>query len=281
MAIKKFKPYTSSIRTKTVLDFSDLDHDVPAPKKLLETLNYRAGRNDQGRVTMWQRGGRHKRKYRKIDFKRNKRGVKGKVAALHYDPNRSAHIALIKYADGEYRYILAPDGLAKGADVLAGPEAPIRPGNALPMENIPVGTMVHNIEMEPGRGGQVARSAGVFATIAGSDGQYIILKMPSGETRRILRSCYATVGVVGNREHNLVKIGKAGRNRWKGKRPNVRGVVMNPVDHPLGGGEGRSSGGRHPVSPWGQPTRGYKTRKKNKPSDRFIIQRRINKRIGR
>ena len=213
MAIKKFKPYTSTTRFKTVLDFSGLDKDAP-PKTLIDTVKYSAGRNNAGRITMWQRGGRHS-------------------------------------------------------------------GNALPLERIPVGTMVHNIEMQPGRGGQMVRSAGGFATVAGIDGEYMIIKLPSGETRKINRRCYATVGPVGNREHNQVKIGKAGRKRWMGKRPNVRGVVMNPVDHPLGGGEGKSSGGRHPVSPWGQPTRGYKTRKKNKPSDRFIVQRRINKRIGR
>lgn len=280
MAIKKFKPYTNSIRFKTVLDFSGLDDSAP-PKTLIDTVKYSAGRNSAGRITMWQRGGRHKRKYRKIDFKRNKTGVPGTVAALHYDPNRSCHIALIKYKDGDYRYILAPEGLAKGAEVVAGPESPIKTGNALPLERVPVGTQVHNIEMQPGRGGQMVRSAGAFATVAGIDGTYIILKLPSGETRKISKKCMATVGAVGNREHNQVKIGKAGRKRWMGKRPNVRGVVMNPVDHPLGGGEGKSSGGRHPVTPWGQPTRGYKTRKKNKPSDRFIVQRRINKRIGR
>ncbi|MEQ9367101.1 MAG: 50S ribosomal protein L2 [Leptospirales bacterium] len=280
MAIKKFKPYTSTSRFKTVLDFSGLDKDAP-PKTLIETIKYSAGRNNAGRITMWQRGGRHKRKYRTIDFKRNKIGVPGSVAAVHYDPNRSCFIALIKYADGDYRYILQPEGLAKGAQVVAGPESPIKTGNALPLESMPVGTQVHNIEMQPGRGGQMVRSAGAFATVAGVDGDYIILKLPSGETRKIGRRCYATVGAVGNREHNQVKIGKAGRKRWMGKRPNVRGVVMNPVDHPLGGGEGKSSGGRHPVSPWGQPARGYKTRKKNKPSDRFIVQRRINKRIGR
>ena len=280
MAIKKFKPYTNSIRFKTVLDFSELDNTQP-PKTLIETVPYKAGRNSAGRITMWQRGGRHKRKYRTIDFKRNKLGVPGVVTALHYDPNRSCHIALVKYADGDYRYILAPEGVKKGAEIMAGPEAAIRNGNALPLENIPVGTMVHNIEMQPGRGGQMVRAAGGFATVAGTDGAYIILKLPSGETRKISRKCYATVGTVGNREHNQVKIGKAGRKRWMGKRPNVRGVVMNPVDHPLGGGEGKTSGGRHPVTPWGQPTRGYKTRKKNKQSDRFIVQRRINKRIGR
>lgn len=280
MALKKFKPYTSAIRYRTVLDTRDLDK-TPAPRYLLEKLNYTAGRNSAGRVTMWHRGGRHKRQYRKIDFKRDKRGIPGVVAAIHYDPNRSARIALIKYADGEYRYILAPEGVAKGQEVHAGPDSPIRPGNALPLENIPTGSLIHNIEMQPGRGGQMVRSAGGFATLTGRDGDYMILKMPSGETRKVHRACYATVGALGNREHNQVSVGKAGRSRWLGKRPTVRGVAMNPVDHPLGGGEGKSSGGRHPVTPWGQPTRGYKTRKKNKTSNRFIVQRRINKRIGR
>jgi large subunit ribosomal protein L2 len=281
MAIKKFKPYTPTSRYKTVLDFSDLDKVRPA-KHLVEYLPYRAGRSaTTGRQTIWWRGGRHKRLYRRIDFKRDKVDVPGVVATIEYDPNRSARIALIKYADGEQRYILAPDGLERGQKLLSSDTAPIRPGNALPLEKIPVGTVVHNIEMQKGRGGQIARSAGSFATIAGRDGDYMILKMPSGELRRILKTCRATVGQVGNRERNLISLGKAGRKRWMGKRPHVRGVAMNPVDHPLGGGEGKSSGGRHPVTPWGQPTRGYKTRKKNKPSDRFIAQRRINKRIGR
>ena len=280
MAIKKFKPYTNSSRTKTVLDFSGLDYERP-PKTLVDTVNYTAGRNGQGRISAWQRGGRHKRKYRIIDWKRNKRGIPGVIASIQYDPNRTANIALIKYKDGEYRFILAPEGVEKGQEIMTGPEAPIRPGNALPLTSIPFGTIIHNIEMQPGRGAQIARSAGSFATLAGRDGDYMILKMPSGETRKIFKDCYATVGAVGNRERNLVKIGKAGRKRWMGRRPNVRGVVMNPVDHPMGGGEGRTSGGRHPVSPWGQPTKGYKTRKKNKQSDRFIVQRRVNKRIGR
>lgn len=281
MAIKKFKPYTPTSRYKTVLDFSDLDKVRPA-KQLVEYLPYRAGRSaSTGRQTIWWRGGRHKRLYRRIDFKRDKVDVPGVVATIEYDPNRSARIALIKYADGEQRYILAPDGLERGQKLLSSDSAPIRPGNSLPLEKIPVGTVVHNIEMQKGRGGQIARSAGSFATIAGRDGDYMILKMPSGELRRILKTCRATVGQVGNRERNLISLGKAGRKRWMGKRPHVRGVAMNPVDHPLGGGEGKSSGGRHPVTPWGQPTRGYKTRKKNKPSDRFIAQRRINKRIGR
>ena len=280
MALKKFKPRTSSLRQKTVLDYSGLDKERP-PKRLLESLNYGAGRNSAGRITMWHRGGRHKRQYRKIDFKRDKRDIAGVVTSLQYDPNRSANIALIKYSDGDFRFILAPDGLEKGGEVKAGSGVPIRPGNALPLADIPQGTVVHNIEMQPGRGGQIARAAGSFATIAGIDGEHAILRMPSGEMRRVNKRCFATVGQVGNREHNLVSIGKAGRKRWMGRRPIVRGVVMNPIDHPLGGGEGKSSGGRHPVTPWGKPTKGYKTRKKNKGSDRMIIQRRVNKRIGR
>ncbi|MCB1315939.1 MAG: 50S ribosomal protein L2 [Leptospiraceae bacterium] len=280
MAIKKFKPTTSSIRTKTVLDFSKLDKQAPR-RELVESLNYTAGRNSAGRITIWHRGGRHKRKYRVIDFKRNKAGIPGSVVSLEYDPNRSSNIALIKYADGEYRYILAPDGLEKGQEIISGPKAPIKPGNALPLENIPTGTIIHNIEMQIGRGAQMARAAGAFATIAGQDGAYVIIRMPSGEMRKIHKACYATVGQVGNREHNLISVGKAGRSRWKGRRPHNRGVVMNPVDHPHGGGEGKTSGGRHPVTPWGKPTKGYKTRKKRKASDRLIVQRRVNKRIKR
>ena len=279
MALKKFRPYTNSIRYKTVLDFSGLD-DTPPPKRLLESLNYKAGRNSKGRVTTRFRGGRHKRKYRIIDFKRDKRGVPGVVEALHYDPNRTANIALIKYQDGDWRYILAPEGLEKGQTVIAALDAPIKPGNCLPLHRIPPGTVVHNVEMQPGRGGQMARSAGSQVTVAGQDGDYMILKPPSGETRKIHKECMATIGKVGNSERSLLSIGKAGRSRWLGRRPHVRGVVMNPVDHPHGGGEGKTSGGRHPVSPWGQPTKGYKTRKKNKPSDRFIVERRAKKRRG-
>ncbi|MCB1174394.1 MAG: 50S ribosomal protein L2 [Leptospiraceae bacterium] len=280
MALKKFKPYTSSMRYKTVLDFSSLDADE-APKSLRKSLNYKAGRNSAGRVTIRFRGGRHKRQYRVIDFKRNKDGVPGTVTAIQYDPNRTANIALIKYADGDWRYILSPEGLQKGQEVQSGVEAPIKVANALPLNRIPVGTVVHNVELKPGRGGQMARTAGSQIVVAGRDGDYIILKLPSGETRKVFNTCRATIGKVGNSEHSLLSIGKAGRSRWLGKRPHVRGVVMNPVDHPHGGGEGKTSGGRHPVSPTGQPTKGYKTRKKNKPSDRFIVQRRINKRIGR
>lgn len=279
MALKRYKPMTPGTRYKTVLDFSNIDGNEPQ-KSLVKKLNYKAGRSN-GRIAVRRKGGQNKRKYRLIDFKRNKTGVPGTVAAIQYDPNRSANIALIKYSDGEYRYILAPDGMVKGQAVMAAPEAPIKAGNSLPLRKIPPGTSIHNIEMQPGRGGQVARSAGNFATVAGHDGKQALLKMPSGELRKFHQDCQATVGIVGNRDHNLVSIGKAGRSRWVGKRPKVRGVVMNPVDHPHGGGEGKSSGGRHPVSPTGVPTKGYKTRKKRKSSDGVIVQRRKNKRIGR
>ena len=280
MALKKFKPTTAATRYKSVLDFSELSKEGPR-KSLTSKTRYKAGRNDSGRISVRRKGGRHKRRYRVIDFKRYKPGVPGTVASIEYDPNRTANIALIKYADGDYRYILAPDGLKKGAAIMAGPEAPIQPGNNLPLKNIPVGTNVHNIEMQPGRGGQIARAAGGFATIAGKDAATVTLKMPSGEIRRLNANCTATIGVIGNKDRTLLSLGKAGRSRWLGRRPKVRGVVMNPVDHPHGGGEGKTSGGRHPVSPWGQPTKGYKTRKKRKRSDRMIVQRRINKRIGR
>jgi large subunit ribosomal protein L2 len=280
MAIKRYKPTTPTLRYKTSIVDDSLTREKPL-KKLTQKLKYRAGRNNSGRISSWHKGGRHKRKFRLIDFKRDKTGIPGNVARLEYDPNRSANIALIKYVDGDWRYILAPDGLEVGQQIVAGPEAPIKPGNALSLNAIPVGTTIHNIELKPGRGAQVARSAGGFAVIAGRDGEYIMLKMPSGEIRRFNNTCMATIGSIGNKEHSLLKLGKAGRSRWLGRRPIVRGVAMNPVDHPHGGGEGKTSGGRHPVSPWGQPTKGYKTRKKNKPSNKFIVQRRINKRIGR
>ncbi len=279
MAIKKLRPTTPTTRYQSVLDKKELSAVEPH-KPLLETLNYKAGRNNAGRIAVRRKGGRVKRKYRVIDFKRDKRGITGVVATLEYDPNRTCNIALVKYADGEYRYVLAPDGIQVGQEIQAGEGAPIRTGNALPLKSIPPGTTIHNIEMQPGKGGQMARAAGAYATIAGKDKEYILIKLPSGELRKINGNCYATVGMVGNRDRSLVSMGKAGRNRWKGIRPHVRGVVMNPVDHPHGGGEGKTSGGRHPVSPWGQPTRGYKTRKKHKRSDKFIVQRRINKRIS-
>lgn len=280
MAVKRFQPVTPASRYKTVLQNPDLSKSGPK-KELLISLPYKAGRNSSGRITSRRKGGRVKRKYRIIDFKRRKTGIDGIVQSIEYDPNRTANIALIKYPDGEFTYILSPEGLKKGDSVRSGSGSPVKAGNALPLNEIPPGTTVHNIEMQPGRGGQIARSAGNFATIAGRDGDYVLLKLPSGELRKIHGRCQATVGSIGNRDHSLVSIGKAGRSRWKGIRPHVRGVVMNPVDHPHGGGEGKTSGGRHPVSPWGTPTKGYKTRKKNKPTDRFIVQRRINKRIGR
>ena len=280
MAVKKYKPATPATRYKSVLDFKVLSGDKPH-KPLLKTISYKAGRNNEGRISVRRKGGRHKKLYRIIDFKRNNPGVEGKVASIQYDPNRSANIALIKYTDGDIRYILAPDGLEVGNVIVAGPEAPVKVGNALPLEFVPPGTVVHNIEMQPGRGGQIARSSGGFATVSGKDGDYVTLKLPSGEIRKIFKKCMATIGTVGNKDRSLLSLGKAGRARWLGRRPKVRGVVMNPIDHPHGGGEGKTSGGRHPVSPWGQPTKGYKTRKKHKPSDRFIVQRRINKRIGR
>ncbi len=278
MAIKKFKPTTHTLRYKTVRDTKHLSN-TPVPSSLIKGISYKAGRS--GSISSWQRGGRHKRRYRVIDFKRDKIGIQGVVVSLHYDPNRSADIALIKYRDGEYRFILAPLGVTVGHNIISDVVAPIKPGNCLSLENIPPGSIVHNIEMEPGKGAQIARSAGAYAILAGEDGPYSILKMPSGETRKINKVCKATIGQVGNKEHNLVSLGKAGRSRWLGRRPHTRGVVMNPVDHPLGGGEGKSSGGRHPCTPWGKPTKGWKTRKKNKSSNRFIIQSKVNKRIAK
>ena len=276
MGIKKFKPITPTQRYRTVSDFSDITKKTPE-KSLLEPLKKTGGRNNKGRITMRRRGGGHKQRYRVIDFKRKKLSVPSRVAAIEYDPNRSARIALLFYADGEKRYILAPNDLKVGDAVVAGPEADIKPGNALPLDRIPLGSMVHNIELVPGRGGQMARSAGAYAQLMAKDGDMATLKLPSGETRMVRRECYATVGQVGNLDHENVVWGKAGKTRWMGRRPKVRGVAMNPIDHPLGGGEGKSSGGRHPVTPWGKPTKGYKTRKKHKPSDRMIVRRRQKK----
>jgi large subunit ribosomal protein L2 len=256
----------------TVLTTEDLTRKKPE-RALTESLSGTGGRNNQGEITAWHRGGAHKRKYRIIDFKRNKQGIPAKVAALEYDPNRSARIALLHYADGEKRYILAPTGLSVGDIVTAGPGADIKPGNALPIRNIPVGTLVHNIELKIGKGGQLARSAGAVAQILAKEGQYAHLRLASGEVRLVFMDCMATVGQVGNLDHEKVSLGKAGRSRWKGIRPTVRGVAMNPVDHPLGGGEGRSSGGRHPCTPWGKPTKGYRTRK-NPATDKYIVKRR-------
>lgn len=276
MAIKKYKPTTSSQRFKTSTDFSGLTKKAPE-KALLKPLKSKGGRNNTGRITMRRRGGGHKRRYRLIDFKRNKPGVPAKVVSIEYDPNRSAFISLLVYVDGEKRYILTPNGIKVGDKVLSGKDAGIHIGNALPMENIPTGIFVHNIEMTKGKGGQLARSAGAYAQLMAKEGDKVLLRMPSGEVRKIRKECYATIGQISNIDHGIVKIGKAGRSRWLGRRPKVRGVVMNPVDHPHGGGEGRTSGGRHPVSPWGQPTKGYKTRKK-KHSDKDIVYSRKKKR---
>ena len=276
MGIKKFKAITPTLRYRTVSDFSEITKSTPE-KSLLEPLVQRAGRNNMGRITMRRRGGGHKQRYRVIDFKRRKLEVPSKVAAIEYDPNRSARIALLHYVDGEKRYILAPNDLKVGDTVVAGPEADIKPGNALPIERIPLGTMIHNIEMVAGKGGQLARSAGSYAQLMAKEGNTATLKLPSGEMRMVRKECYATIGQVGNLDHENIVWGKAGKTRWMGRRPKVRGVAMNPVDHPLGGGEGKSSGGRHPVSPWGQPTKGYKTRKKNNPSDKNIVRRRQKK----
>src|SRR5512141_2139272 len=272
MPIKTYRPTTQTLRYRTTLVNDDITTQHPH-KPLLETKQRTGGRRNSGDTTMWHRGGGHKRKLRVIDFKRDKTGIPATVASIEYDPNRSARIALLSYADGEKRYILHPVGLKVGTKVLSGPEADILVGNALPLRNIPAGTVVHNIELKPGKGAQMARSAGAQAQLVAKEEQYALLKLPSGETRRVLVDCMATIGQVGNLDHENVSIGKAGRTRWLGKRPVNRGVVMNPVDHPHGGGEGKTSGGRHPVTPWGQPTRGYKTRN-NKRTDAFIVNRR-------
>ena len=272
MAIRKYNPTSPGVRQKTSLTFDEITASEPyAP--LTEKLDRSGGRNNQGHLTAWWRGGGHKRLYRVIDFKRDKKDIQGKVSTVEYDPNRSARIALLTYADGEKRYILQPLGLKVGDTVVTGDNVDILPGNALPLKNIPLGTMVHNVELKPGKGGQIARSAGSSVQVVAKEGEYASVKLPSGEIRKINIECLATVGQVGNVDHENVSIGKAGRSRWLGKRPHVRGVAMNPVDHPLGGGEGKTSGGRHPVSPWGVPTKGYKTRNR-KATDRFIVQRR-------
>ena len=272
MGIKTYKPVTPGMRTWQSLDYSELTKGVKPEKSLTEGRKRRAGRDNNGRISVRHQGGGHKRLYRIIDFKRDKIGIPGKVATIEYDPNRSANIALIKYTDGEKRYIIAPKGLKVNTQIMSGPKAPIETGNALPLENIPVGFTVHNVEMTLGKGGQIVRSAGAGAQVVAKEGDYVTLKLPSGEMRMIFKKCYATIGSVGNEDHMNVVIGKAGRNRWLGIRPTVRGMAMNPVDHPHGGGEGKSKG-KHPVTPWGQPTKGYKTRKKHKPSSRFIVSR--------
>ena len=275
MAVRKYKPTSSGRREMSVSAFAEITKGKPE-RSLVTGLKRSGGRNNLGRITSFQRGGGHKRRYRKIDFKRNKWGVPARVAAIEYDPNRSARIALLHYADGEKRYILAASGLRVGDRVQTARDAEIRPGNALPLEVIPLGTIVHNVELKPGRGGQLVRSAGGGAQLMAREGKYAQLKLPSSETRRVLTSCLATIGQVGNLDHENVSIGKAGRSRWLGRRPNVRGVAMNPVDHPHGGGEGRTSGGRHPVTPWGVPTKGHKTRS-NRKSDKLIVKRRGKK----
>lgn len=274
MAIKKYKPTSPGRRNMSVSTFEEITTDKPE-KSLLEPLPKKAGRNNQGKITVRHQGGGHKRKYRIIDFKRNKDGIPGRVATIEYDPNRTANIALIHYADGEKRYILAPVGLKVGDTIMSGPDADIKVGNALPMKHIPVGTIIHNIELKPGKGGQLIRAAGAEAQLLGKEGNMVIVRLKSGEMRYIHGDCRATIGQVGNVDHENIRIGKAGRARWLGIRPTVRGSVMNPSDHPHGGGEGKAPIGRkHPVTPWGKPTLGYKTRKKNKPSDKYIIRRR-------
>ncbi|MEM1505664.1 50S ribosomal protein L2 [Domibacillus sp. 8LH] len=274
MAIKKYKPTTNGRRNMTSLDYAEITTSTPE-KSLLEPLKKKGGRNNQGKITVRHRGGGHKRQYRIIDFKRDKDGIPGRVATIEYDPNRSANIALVNYADGEKRYILAPKNIQVGTEIMAGPEADIKVGNALPLINIPVGTVIHNIELKPGKGGQLVRSAGTSAQVLGKEGKYVLVRLNSGEVRMILATCRATIGQVGNEQHELVNVGKAGRSRWLGKRPTVRGSVMNPNDHPHGGGEGRAPIGRKgPVTPWGKPALGYKTRKKVNKSDKFIVRRR-------
>lgn len=278
MAIVKAKP-TSPGRRGVVQVKHDHLHKGDPYGGLLEKKSRTGGRNNSGRITTRHRGGGHKKHYRVIDFKRDKDGIGGRVERIEYDPNRSAHIALVLYADGERRYIIAPKGVLAGDSVSSGREAAIKPGNALPLRNIPVGTVVHCVEMKPGKGGQLARSAGAAVQLVAREGQYATVRLRSGEMRKLPARCKATVGEVSNSEHNLGKLGKAGANRWRGVRPTVRGVAMNPVDHPHGGGEGKTSGGRHPVSPWGVPTKGFKTRK-NKRTDKFVVRSRSRKKTG-
>ena len=272
MAIRSYKPTSPGRRFQTIQDYAEITTAKPF-KPLTENLKKSGGRNNHGEITVWWRGGGHRRLYRVIDFKRDKIGIPGKIVTVEYDPNRSARIALVQYADGEKRYILQPVGLKVGDSIVAGDAVDILPGNTLPLKNIPLGTQIHNVELRPGKGGQIARSAGSSVQLVAKDGPYASVKMPSGELRRINIECRATVGQVGNLDHENISLGKAGRTRWLGKRPHVRGVAMNPVDHPLGGGEGKTSGGRHPVSPWGVPTKGFKTRNR-KATDQFIITRR-------
>jgi large subunit ribosomal protein L2 len=279
MAIKTFRPLTPAARFKALPDFAEITKTKPE-KSLTEPIKRTGGRNNQGRITMRHVGGGHKRRYRIIDFKRSRRDALAEVVAIEYDPNRTARIALLKYEDGEKAYILAPVGLEVGQKVVAGEKADPNVGNALPLKSIPLGTSIHNVEFIPGRGGQIVRSAGSVAVLANREGGYALVKLASGEIRRINENCYATIGQVGNSDHMNVSSGKAGRSRWLGIRPHVRGMVMNPVDHPMGGGQGKSKGGggrHHPMSPWGQLAKGFKTRRKHKPSDTFIVQRRKSK----
>jgi large subunit ribosomal protein L2 len=275
MAIKSYRPTTATRRFQTTVLRDEITRQVPE-KSLVRGKAGTGGRNSEGRVSVRFRGGGHKKRYRLVDFRRDKMGVAAQVAAIEYDPNRSANLALLHYADGEKRYILQPVGLKVGMKIMSGPEADILVGNALPLKNIPPGTLVHNVELRPGKGGQMARAAGSEVRLISREGDYALLKLPSGEVRRVLSVCMATIGQVGNVDHSNISLGKAGRKRWLGKRPHNRGVTMNPVDHPHGGGEGRTSGGRHPVTPWGQPTRGYKTRNNNR-TDKYIVARRGQK----
>lgn len=273
MALKTYSPTTPGRRFMTSADFAELTSSQPE-KSLLKPLKRNGGRNSQGRLTMRHRGGGHKRRYRVIDFKRDKHGIPAKVASIEYDPNRTARIALLHYVDGEKRYILAPLGIRVGDVLSSGPDSEVKPGNALPLSNIPLGIPVHNLELSPGKGAQIVRSAGGSANIIAKEGGFARVRLPSGELRLIRVNCMATLGQLGNLEHEGISIGKAGRNRWLGRRPKVRGVAMNPIDHPHGGGEGKSSGGRHPCTPWGKPTKGYKTRKKKAASNKYIVAKR-------
>jgi large subunit ribosomal protein L2 len=275
MPVKNYQPTSPGRRGMSVLDFSEITRRRPE-RTLTRGKTSSGGRDQRGHQTARNWGGGHKRRWRTIDFRREKLGIPARVASVEYDPNRSAHIALLHYADGEKRYILAPHGLRPGDAVSSGPDADIRPGNALPLERIPLGSMVHAIELQPGKGAQLVRSAGGSAQLMAREGVYATLRLPSGEHRRVHVRCMATVGQVGNLEHEIVSLGKAGRSRWLGRRPHVRGVAMNPIDHPMGGGEGKSSGGRHPCTPWGKPTKGYKTRK-NKRTNKYIVKRRGKK----
>lgn len=273
MATRKLKPETPGTRYMSISSFKEITKVVPE-KSLTVAIHKSGGRNNDGRMTSRRRGGGHKRKYRIVDFRRDKIGVSAKVFSIEYDPNRTARIALLHYVDGEKRYIIAPDKLKVGDKVLAGPESEISPGNALPLRNIPLGTFVHNVELKPGKGGQIGRSAGSALQVTSKEGNYAQLKLPSSEVRMVHLNCYATIGMVGNTDHENINVGKAGRSRWLGKRPKVRGVAMNPVDHPMGGGEGKASGGGHPVTPWGQKTKGLKTRRRTKESNKYIVKRR-------